>query len=278
MGTEDADCGSGRVRAERYQVTEGSAQAVPWGPDLERGACPCTPVGSLKPDSSGGDRILELLELDNPAQHRLRSPDRSGRANSVPASWTAARPQRGQPRPHPSKLVRHGRGLQGVHGESPPKLSFFLQQILTQGWTSTSPVRWLGPANGRVLESKVRSAAPHAYKTGTGMDGPTALTASGHSQPPSGSHPESISSGPGRRLLSRPTGPPLQGERRFRVTVLHSHGFPWARPLRTGPQSARDTPALTTDNLRLRATKGRGPSHVATPDQCHSPRDFSLED
>ena len=57
-----------------------------------------------------------------------------------------------------------------------------------------------------------------------------------------------------------------------------SHGFPWAHPLRTGPQSARDTPTLMTDNLRLRAAKGRGPSHVATPDQCPSPQDFSLED
>lgn len=46
---------AGPVRAEWGQGTEGSAQAVPWGPDLERGACSRTPGPVRNLPSGGGD-------------------------------------------------------------------------------------------------------------------------------------------------------------------------------------------------------------------------------
>ena len=45
----------GPVRAERGWGAKGSAQAVPWGPDLERGACSRTPGAVRNPPSGGGD-------------------------------------------------------------------------------------------------------------------------------------------------------------------------------------------------------------------------------
>lgn len=182
-----------------------------------------------------------------------------------PASWTAWHSAE-RPRPRPSKLVRR-QGAPGVHRESPPS-SFFLQQILlTQARLARPPVQWFKygglPATGKWAGPRVQS---RLHCTSCLQDGDTdglmAVKTSGHTQPPSGSHPSAFQVVLGD-TSSQGLGPPLSKVKdALQVTVASQSRLSLGR---TGhPRCGR------ADNL-VRAGEGEGPLPHGHPDHCPSP-------